>query len=287
MEGYQNPASGFLVWHDGAHFLVTNWHCLAARNAFTGKSLNKTLAFPSHVVVDLRHLGIGDLTPRPLHGKTYDANDEEREALWLEHPDRDEEVADIAALPLSGLPEDTPALFKPCFADEHRDRQLDLPVGEDVFVVGFPRAIGNGSWPVWKRASLATEPSQTLNLATDERQRQLRAVLVDGAVMEGLSGSLVIQRSANPGIMMDAGPTNVVWPHLDGRPFYYSFVGVYSGRALDGEGSRRTSCAVSERADKAVAGQSDEDDLARARLGIVWRAELLMEILKKGTRGLG
>ncbi len=152
--------------------------------------------------------------------------------------------------------------------------------------MGFPRAIGNGAWPVWKRASLASEPTQSLTLAR-KPDRPLRAVLVDGAFMEGLSGSLAIRKSAFPAILTEKGLIRPLWNDRDGTPFWYSLVGVYSGRALENGCGKHTSGKEEQGTDKAKAGQSDEDELAKARLGIVWKAELLLEVLRHGVRGRG
>jgi len=270
LEEKDRPASGFLLWHRNTRFLVTNWHCLTGRNSFTGKPVDcKDGALPSHVVVDLSHLGLHDPRPRPLFDAAGDP-------LWLQHPDRDTEIADLVALPLSGLPDDTPALFKPGFAVDRTGAPLPLSVGEDVFLVGFPKAVGNGAWPVWKHASLASEPAHRLRLAN--HAGPLRAVLVDGAFMDGLSGSLAIRKAAFPNLLSSKGLTRPLWHDREGTPFWYSLVGVYSGRAKPPK-VEKAGCAPKD------GKASDEDVLAQASLGIVWGAELLHEIVDRGVRG--
>lgn len=60
-----------------------------------------------------------------------------------------------------------------------------LRVATDVFVLGYPKGIsGGGEFPIWKRASIATEPD--IQLGT------LPKMLVDTATREGMLGAPVI-----------------------------------------------------------------------------------------------
>jgi hypothetical protein len=64
---------------------------------------------------------------------------------------------------------------------------FDLRVGDDVFVLGFPRGIeSSNGLPIWKRGTIASEPTVPVN--------ELPIMLIDTATREGMSGGPVIAR---------------------------------------------------------------------------------------------
>ena len=87
-------------------------------------------------------------------------------------------------------------------------------MGDDVFVIGFP--LDNkptGHFPIWKRASVASEMDVPLN--------GLPAFLIDTATRPGMSGSPVKHR------------VPLFHFHADGsaqRKIADEFIGIYSGR---------------------------------------------------------
>ncbi|MEM7598552.1 MAG: hypothetical protein AAF382_12730 [Pseudomonadota bacterium] len=94
---------------------------------------------------------------------------------------------------------------------------VELHVAKDVFVLGYPRGmIHQGIFPIWKRASIASEPSIS-------RDDGLPMFLVDTATREGMSGAPVFAydtgstRLTNGNIALSAGATR-------------HFCGIYSGR---------------------------------------------------------
>ena len=75
----------------------------------------------------------------------------------------------------------------PCLNEVQQVSDMVLRVGQDVFVLGFPLGImKTGVFPVWKRASIATEPDYPVN--------DIPCFLLDTATREGMSDAPVLQR---------------------------------------------------------------------------------------------
>lgn len=224
-------------WSAGDHTcLVTAWHNLTGTHPATGKSLAASGARPDRVRAHFKTAQVQ--TDMVLHVDLYDPDGSAR---WLVHPAVGEAV-DVAIIPIPGrLP---PAILgKPI--DSLESSNMATPVGMDAFIVGFPKGLAENGLPIWKRASIATEPK----LFADEPAR--RRVLVDSASREGMSGAPVFARTLGAyvgehgGIIMD-------------KPITMRFVGLYSGR---------------------LAAQDSLD----AQLGIVWPAPLITRIVKEGV----
>jgi hypothetical protein len=98
---------------------------------------------------------------------------------------------------------------------------MSLKVARDVFVLGYPKGISGGSvFPIWKKASIATEPAIQLD--------GLPKILVDSAMREGMSGAPVVAIS-------DGGYEEENGSLMQTLGRFYRFVGVYSGRLGDNE----------------------------------------------------
>ena len=216
--------TGFFWRAQERAFLITNWHNVTGKNPNTGEHLSKHAGEPDRVVLqvdqlDLRH-GTRAEVVLPLRSET-------NEPLWLEHSMA--RCVDIVALPLPSMPD---AALSPI--NEMPSVPGTVSVGDETFILGYPFGIGPSMLPIWKRASIASEP----NLPLDGKP----CFYVDTASRSGMSGSPVILRRR-----FGIGPNT-------------TFVGVYSGRI----------------------GAKDE---LEAQLGIVWRAELVDQIVTKGRPG--
>ncbi|MDX8499876.1 trypsin-like peptidase domain-containing protein [Mesorhizobium sp. VK4C] len=203
-----SQGTGFIWQVDAEFFLITNWHNLSGKNPLTCKHLSPTLAEPNAVRVwwNLRNnLGRKGAIDYPIR----DSGDL---PLWFVHPVHGKKV-DVVALPL--LPPDD--------ADPHPINtmpQLDLltTIGMDVYVLGYPFGmVQSGGLPIWKRASLASEPAVAGTAGAELN------MLLDTASRPGMSGSPIIQRSWGT-TMMANGDVAVVTGAAT------KFVGVYSGR---------------------------------------------------------
>ena len=109
--------------------------------------------------------------------------------------------------------------------------------------MGYPRGMsGGGHFPIWKRATIATEPDVDLD--------GLPRFYVDTATREGMSGSPVYAQEV--GYWLPEGETDKAKASIGkGR----RFIGVYSGRL----------------------GAEDE---FKAQLGIVWKESALISLVE-------
>lgn len=114
-------------------------------------------------------------------------------------------------------------------------------VADEAFVIGYPFGdLTYPQMPIWKKASIASEPDLDID--------SLPKILIDTATRPGLSGS--------PVIMQRIGVHGKVNGQLTPKTTFgriRNFLGVYSGRV----------------------GQ----DESKAQLGIVWKADVIKEII--------
>jgi hypothetical protein len=144
------------------------------------------------------------------------------------------QLVDFGMLPLS--PKEEPDWYA---INQLKTLDLSLAIGQDVYILGYPFGISSGGYPIWKRASIASEP-QVLTQAQPY-------ILVDTASRPGMSGSPVIRRSWDNHSLSNTSLLTTVGAET-------RFIGVYSGRP------------------------STTDPLD-AQLGLVWPARLIDEIL--------
>lgn len=230
----------FAYVRDDVPYLVTNWHNLAGRNPMTNAPLSKSGGIPNRVSAFL-----------PVPGRLDKWNaldiplfDKDGIPCWFEHPKHGNKV-DIGVLPLLY----DPRLYQPWAINKAKYlvNNMLIMAGMDVFVLGFPFGIaGCGAFPIWKRASLATEPE----LDYDD----LPKIMIDTATRPGMSGSPVICRKWGWYLNSQGGTSAP-----DGTST--QFVGVYSGRI------------------------GAEDEL-KAQLGIVWKAAAVDDIIVGRQRGV-
>lgn len=224
-EHYQpSIGTGFLYfsYEHKATFLITNYHCLAG--------------------LDLRNTPIGSFTPNfidvglTMNEPTDDPKYYRRKKITLRYPLLNEDgqpifyhlpidaagriPADIAMLPISledQSVEEKGAHFNARYVSSfgfYLDH--DLSLGEDCFIIGYPRGLsGDGRTPIWKRATIASEPNNTY--------KGDLVFLVDTATREGMSGSPVflVRREA---ALSDRNKRGIDEEKKE------KLIGVYSGR---------------------------------------------------------
>jgi hypothetical protein len=183
--------SGMLRWHDGALYLITNWHNITGCHVETHKPLHRMKGVPNEVSIRLALCfdwpSSGGQRVRVLN---YDEPKfVDHQPRWYEHPTHGSKI-DVIALKVSSLKlplNDGDLSFDRLFTipvDEVENQVIVAQPGLDCFIIGFPLGIsGGGNLPIWKRASIASEPN------FDECG--LPRILVDSATREGLSGSPV------------------------------------------------------------------------------------------------
>ena len=164
----------------------------------------------------------------------FDLYDNDGMPNWLVHPILGHGI-DIIAMPIR------PKVEPDWYAVNQLDtlENLSLTVGQDVFILGYPFAIGPSGYPIWKRASIASEPE----VLSPEQPY----ILVDTASRRGMSGSPVIRRSWGNHPLSDGGL-------LTTPGAMTKFVGIYSGRL----------------------NTADQKD---AQLGLVWPASFIDEVV--------
>jgi hypothetical protein len=240
-----SSGSGFFWKHAGHAFLITNWHNASGRNPDTDKPLSPTAAIPDAIKftvfqketrADEPDSEYSTLTPAALSIPLY--NQTGGKPLWLEHPTHGRAV-DVVAVPLRGLSE---SQFLINYANEIvPNLDQEARAAQDAFVVGFPLGMIAGvPIPVWKRATIATEPFVDI--------QNLPKLLVDTATRSGMSGSLVLAKHFILGPYTTNGVKNDNLIAVKD-----SILGVYSGRL--------------------------GADQVQAQLGIVWKRRVIDEIL--------
>jgi hypothetical protein len=189
-------------------YLVTNWHNVTGINPITGKHLNPTAAEPDTIQVDI----FVDRDPNKRGSRSIHLYDERGEPVWFEHPIYGKNV-DVVCIPL------TASFSKNCLPiNKLAKPNWSIDIGSDVFVLGFPLGIGPSRLPIWKRASIATEPAVNVD--------DLPLVYVDTLTARGMSGSPVIMYKMQGS---DASGNYSIMNSFSG-----CFVGVYSGRMMAG-----------------------------------------------------
>jgi hypothetical protein len=197
-----SSATGFVWKAEDRHFLITNWHVLTGKHPETGRHLSDHAGEPDQIRAFFT--SAEDLGRK--HGIPLRILDQHGKPRWLIHPTHGKKV-DIAALPF-----DVPAGVQFHPMNEQQQVPVAFPVGSEVFVIGFPLGPRDG-FPIWKRASIASEPN--LRAGHDP-------FLIDTATRPGMSGSPVIRREAS---YLDEDKNQVMLGVTGTR-----FIGVYSGR---------------------------------------------------------
>ena len=133
------------------HFLVTNWHVVTCRVSPTREYIKSHGGRPNLLRARFNFAA-------QIHEKQqYDIRirDDEDKPLWLVHPSRN---VDIAVVPLA-FTEDQLRLLNLYPMNNLTSFDLPIYIGMDVFVLGYPFGPSAPNYPVWKRGSIASEPS--------------------------------------------------------------------------------------------------------------------------------
>lgn len=239
-------STGFFWEHAGNRYLITNWHCVTGIDPFTGKCLNKDGARPNILRIRFLTSDIGKV----LHIATP-LFDDKGNPKWFVHPTAGEQV-DVVVL-LLGEKTDliAPGQGPQPFAETINNlsaEDLATEIGAELFVVGYPRNLSLIATPLWKRATIATEPA----LFEDSPGR--RQVWIDCTTREGMSGSPVLAIQNN--MHRTAAKPNTV-----NAGSGHSLFGIYSGRLID------------------PMTDPNLDDMLLSQIGIVWPKALIANII--------
>lgn len=225
--------TGFIYVKDNQHYLVTNWHNFTGKNPDTNKALKDTFVLPQMVQMPFHKTGTPFITWERVN---FNLLDKSLSPRWLVHPVHKQKV-DVVALKIN-IPKDViiHAINQQNFDD------FSPMVADNVYILGFPYNFnGGGNFPIWKMASIATEPDIDFNSKPQ--------MLVDTASREGMSGAPVIfRRQGVHGLIGGQMMDNSIIGEIQ------NFVGVYSGRYTS-------------------------DTQFDAQLGIVWKKSVIDEII--------
>lgn len=240
-------ATGFFYQHNGRSFLITNFHVVSGCDPNTGFILHPPGIVPDTLILYVATSTTQQASPRMVQWKRkqlslYTEGDALK-PIWTEHPEQGRRL-DVVAIPLSELEE---TCIKAANAPELGLEPIRIYPSMEAFVIGYPRGMsGGGHFPIWKRATIATEPDFDLD--------GLPRFYVDTATREGMSGSPVYAQEV--GYWLPEGETDQNKASIGkGR----RFVGIYSGRL----------------------GAEDE---FKAQLGIVWKESALIERVESVPR---
>jgi Trypsin-like peptidase domain len=203
------PHATSFVWERARRrFLITNWHVVSARNAETGENLCQG-ARPNMLKAHFNPRSFEfrkEVLDIPIRGS-------DDEPLWLVHPTHSSKRKDVVAIPLDAL--DSNQRVGLHAVNQFANANLQIQIGMEVFILGYPFEVTPPAYPVWKRGSIASEP-ELVRLTGDY-------YLVDTASRPGMSGAPVVLRSWH-NHMVTPGVTAVTDTPLN------RFIGIYSGR---------------------------------------------------------
>jgi hypothetical protein len=245
--------TAFFFKRDNNLFLITNWHVLTgvdptSMSPIGDGPLPEVMRLHFKQTVDAKGQPIPTTEPATNIG-SFQAQADLYKAgapIWFEHSTR--QNVDVVAIELSP-PDLGESANIPINEVAPQALSLQTAAGMDCFVLGYPEGmIGPGHTPIWKRGSIASEPQYNY--------RDKPGFLIDTATRNGMSGSPVVARhsgilkqSPEPGI----GPSDLIGTMT-------KFIGIYSGRI--------------------------GDDPMQVQLGMVWRGDVLDDILTKRTPGM-
>ena len=162
-----SQATGFFYLHNDKSYLITNWHNVTGRHPQTLKPLSETAAIPDDMAIFMPYKE--DTDDKHISGETIFIKewkveglplyeDEEKQVpVWYEHPLLGKEV-DVVAIEI----ENDLGASDVFYVNDDRielDSIYILP-GNDVFVVGFPKAMtGGGYFPLGKKGRLQKIPT--------------------------------------------------------------------------------------------------------------------------------
>lgn len=200
-----STGSGFLTEDETSWFLVTALHNFTGRNFFSGKCLSPQLATPNNfrATMNIEQKG-GSLQRFELRGDLfsngapiflYDWTDEGGDIAVIRIP---KELGQPDLVTINGVASQSWTVF----------------AGLDVFALGYPSALDVNGTPIWKKVSIASEPSQKVN--------GKNATLTDGLTFSGMSGGPVVI-SQSQGFNDDK-------TYVLGKELAVRIVGVYGGR---------------------------------------------------------
>ena len=243
-----STGTGFIYEHEHTYYLITNGHNLTGINPETGERLANHSGFPTLIRTKARLVPSDN--PEALVTDFFDIalyTDENYQVpRWFIHPLKGYTI-DVVAIPILEKLNIAEGVKLFPLNNVEFDTQFPPEVSDNVFILGYPFDITGGKeLPIWKRGTIATEVGIDLD--------DLPKLLVDTATRSGMSGSPVIYERSGYHRTPD-GDTN---KDIIGR--IRGFLGIYSGRI-------------------------GAEDNFKSQLGIVWKPQVIEEILMDKIKG--
>jgi S1-C subfamily serine protease len=171
-------ASSFFYFHNEALYLITNRHVVIEEEEDY---------YPDELRLKL-HTNPNDIRQNDdLLINLYDAEDS---PAWLEHPVGRDQV-DVVAVPLDTEQVRSRFIGNGFKIKDHIPDNIDIPIGEDVLVIGYPLGFYDElhNLPIIRSASLASVYPVPF--------RGQPFVLIDSRLHSGTSGSPVLTKPTN------------------------------------------------------------------------------------------
>lgn len=237
-----STGSGVFYERDGEFFIVTAWHNVTGRHTETLNFLDKNFsAAPNNIIVTFKFFAHGDFyTTMKIVLPLYN----EEKALFYVHPENWPRI-DVVAIPFKlnvnhasfGYIDNKREDFlielksldgkKPIRTIQDSLAPASLSgkwweyasVTDELFIPSYPHNITDYQYnPVWKRATIATEPNKNWN---DERK-----FLIDSASSSGMSGASVFYYSSDGNVKFGGSSYHLTYPAAIHAGIYVGRIGV-------------------------------------------------------------
>lgn len=231
-------ATCFFTKKGEKRYLITNWHVVSGKDADTLQCLNKNAAIPNKIHIYLPEKADDNETIFDDNFIELDLYDMEGKQVWYDMK-KENQMIDVAVIPMKT--EIDKYILDIEDAEEPYNENVNLNIADEIYIIGFPFGRIGGVLPIWKKASVASEPGMDLN--------DMPYYFADTATKSGMSGSPVILYQRRPIIIAES---------MQGKFSRYrtKFVGIYSGRI--------------------GANTENKND---AQLGRVWKTEVIDKII--------
>ena len=220
-------------------YMVTNWHVVSGRNADTRECLDKGASIPNKLRVYMPQEDDNDTVS--FSDEFYmdiELYDQEGNKLWYEM-EKNGRMIDVVAIPLDDIKGEYVTIEE---AEEPFNEQFHFEITSEMYIIGFPFGKQTGYIPIWKKASVASEPELDIE--------DLPYFFADTATRSGMSGSPVILYKERPSAIFSEEEQKI-------SRHYTKFVGIYSGRI----------------------GANSESS-GDAQLGRVWKRHIIQEMIE-------
>lgn len=244
-----STGTGFTYEYDSKYYLITNGHNVTRVNPETNERIVNTAAYPVKICTKVK-IKQGDdyYLPKDLVDIDLYEDSDFKQPKWYVHPTHGYKV-DVVAILIDEV-KNVHESYKLFPMNKVKfDTDYWIEIADDVYILGYPFDINGGlELPIWKRGTVSSEPLIGIE--------GLPKLLVDTATRPGMSGSPVVMIRRGFHSLHDGD-------QLKGDEkigTIRNFVGVYSGRI------------------------GAQDNLL-AQLGVVWKSEVIDEILKAKVVG--